>query len=115
MYWFNPILDINAFIGGNVYPFANWSGNPTSTLSTGFDLGVSFSSYGETRADSWFRLFRLGVGYDAARRAASFSFAPFAFNIGKPLPLITNLFLTPRISFDSAGGLVVGVGIGPQL
>lgn len=115
MYWFNPVLDLNGFVGGNVYPFANWGGNQASVLAGGFDFGLSFSSYGETKADSWFRLFRLGIGYDASRNAGHFSFAPFLLNVGKPLPLITNLYIAPQVAFDSAGGLIVGVGIGPQL
>lgn len=114
MFWFNPILDVNIFVGGNLYPFAQWSGRPDSMFSFGADIGLSLSSYGETKADSWFRLFRLGVGYDAERRAGHFSFAPFAFNIGKPLPLLTNLYLTPQIAIDTAGGLILGLGIGPH-
>ncbi|MFA5048321.1 MAG: hypothetical protein WC516_04860 [Patescibacteria group bacterium] len=114
MFWFNPILDVNVFVGGNIHPFGNWSGRPDSIFSFGADIGLSFSSYGETKADSWFRLFRLGVGYDAERRVGHFSFAPFAFNIGKPLPLLTNLYLTPQIAIDTAGGLILGLGIGPS-
>lgn len=114
MFWFNPILDLNVFAGGNVYPFASWSGKPDNRFSLGFDLGLSFSSYGETRADSIFRFLRVGVGYDAWRQAGHFSFAPLAFNAGKFLPLMTNMYLTPQVAFDTAGGLTVGLGIGPH-
>lgn len=114
MFWFNPILDLNMFVGGNVYPIGMWSGRPDSIFSFGGDIGFSFSSYGETKADSWFRLFRLGAGYDASRQAGHFSFAPFAFNAGKPIPLLTNFYITPQVSIDTAGGLVIGIGFGPQ-
>jgi hypothetical protein len=114
MFWFNPILDLNFFAGGRVYGFADGPGHPESIVSLGVDLGLSLSSYGETRINSWFRLFRIGAGYNIERRAAHFSFAPFAFNIGEPLPLLTNLYLTPQISVDTAGGFSVNLGIGPQ-
>lgn len=114
MFWFNPILDLNFFAGGKVYKFATGPGRTESIASIGADLGLSLSSYGETRADSWFRLFRVGVGYNAERQAAHFSFAPFVFNIGKPLPLLTNLYLSPQVGVDTAGGLTINLGIGPQ-
>lgn len=114
MFWFNPILDLNFFAGGKVYEFVNGPGNPGNIISIGVDIGLSLSSYGETRADSWFRLFRIGAGYNAERRAAHFSFAPFAFNLGKPLPLFTNLYLTPQLGLDTGGGMTVNLGIGPQ-
>lgn len=113
MYWFNPKLDLNVFAGGRVVGFASGPGRD-SILSFGADVGLSLSSYGENQVDSWFRLFRFGIGYDAERRAGHLSFAPFAFNIGKPLPLITNLYITPQIGIDTAGGTTVGIGIGPQ-
>lgn len=114
MFWFNPILDLNFFVGGKVYGFALGSERAESILSIGADIGLSLSSYGETKADSWFRLWRFGVGYDAERQAAHFSFAPFAFNVGKPLPLLTNLYITPQVGVDTVGGITVGVGIGPH-
>jgi hypothetical protein len=114
LYWFNPILDLNFFGGWRPYGFADGPGKSSGIISIGVDAGLSLSSYGETRADSWFRLFRIGAGYNAERRAAHFSFAPFAFNLGKPLPLLTNLYLTPQLGIDTAGGLTINLGIGPQ-
>ena len=114
MFWFNPILDLNFFVGGRVYKFANGPGNPKDIFSVGADVGISLSSYGETEADSLFRFLRIGVGYDAERRAAHFSLAPFLYNIGKPLPLLTNLYLAPQVGIDSSGGITVGLGIGPH-
>jgi hypothetical protein len=114
MFWLNPIVDVNFFAGGNIYGFAEGPGRPGSLLSMGADVGLSLSSYGETKADSWFRLFRFSLGYNIERQGAHFAFAPFAFNLGKPLPLLTNLYITPQLGIDSAGGLTLNVGIGPQ-
>ena len=114
MFWLNPIIDINFFVGGNIYGFVSGPGRPRSLLSMGVDVGLSLSSYGETKADSWFRLFRLSLGYNIERQGAHLGFAPFTFNLGKSLPLLTNLYVAPQIGIDSAGSLTLNVGIGPQ-
>jgi hypothetical protein len=113
-FWLNPRVDANFIIGGMAYKFADGPGRPDNILSMGADVGISLSSYGETKVDSWFRLFRFGLGYNAERQAGSLSLAPFAFNVGKPLPLLTNLYFTPQVAIDTAGGLTVNLGIGPQ-
>jgi hypothetical protein len=113
-FWFNPKLDVNFIVGGMVHKFAEGPGHPNNIFSMGVDLGVSLSSYGETKIDSWFRLFRFGLGYNAERQAGTISFAPFSFNVGKPLPLLTNLYFAPQIGVDTGGGITVNMGIGPQ-
>jgi len=115
MFWWNPVLDIGAFAGANVHSLAIGPGRSDGLFSFGAEFGFSFSSYGYTKVDSLWRFFRLGIGYDAERRAAHFSFAPATFNVGDPLPLITNLWLYPYVGIDSGGGLLVGGGIGFQL
>lgn len=115
MFWLNPVLDVDFFCGGLVYGFASGPGRADTILSTGVDVGLSLSSYGETKADSLFRFFRLGVGYDAERRAGRLSVAPLLYNVGKPLPLLTNLYLAPMVAVDTAGGLTVNLGLGLQL
>jgi hypothetical protein len=115
MFWWNPLLDVGAFAGAKIRSFAAGPGRPDSTLSFGAELGISFSSYGHTRADNLWRLFRLGAGYDAERRAAHLSLSPAAFNIGDPLPFLTNLWVYPHVGIDSAGGVLVGGGLGFQL
>jgi hypothetical protein len=112
-FWLNPRLDVNFLAGGMVYKFADGPGR-NNLLSLGVDFGISLSSYGPTKVDSWFRMFRFGLGYNIERQSGILSFAPFAFNLGKPLPLLTNLYLTPQIAIDTGGGLLVNMGIGPQ-
>lgn len=114
-WWWNPKLDVNVFAGGRPWQFATGPGKPGNILSFGADLGFSFSSYGETKVDSLWRFFRFGVGYNSERQAAHLSFAPAAFNLGAPLPLLTNLYLTPQVAVDTAGGLTINMGLGFQL
>lgn len=115
MYWWNPILDIGAFVGANIHSFALGPGRQDSVFSFGAELGVSFSSYGYTQADSLWRFFRLGVGYDAERQAGHLSFSPVTFNMGDPLPVLTNLWIYPYVGIDSGGGILLGGGLGFQL
>lgn len=115
MYWWNPKLDVNLFVGGRIYEMTIGPGRASSLFSFGGDLGVTFSSYGPTKVDSIWRFFRLGAGYDAERQAAHFSFAPVSFNLGRPMPLLTNFYLAPQIALDTAGGITLNLGLGFQL
>jgi hypothetical protein len=112
-FWFNPIVDLNFFAGGRVYQFAEGPGR-NSDASLGVDLGLSLSSFGETKVDSAFRLFRFGFGYNIERQSAQLSFSPITYNIGKPLPLLTNLYVAPQVGVDTNGGINLMLGIGPQ-
>lgn len=113
-FWLNPKLDINAFMGGRVHQFAYGPGNPNEIVSLGLDVGISLSSYGETKINSLFRMFRFGIGYNASRQGGHLSFAPIAFNVGHPLPLLTNLYFTPQVGIDTGGGITINLGIGNQ-
>jgi hypothetical protein len=115
MFWWNPVLDVGAFVGANIHSFALGPGRPNEVFSFGAELGVSFSSYGYTKVDSLWRFFRVGLGYDAERQAGHLSFAPVTFNVGDPLPLLTNLWMYPHVGIDSGGGVVLGGGLGFQL
>jgi hypothetical protein len=114
MFWFNPIIDLDFFVGGRVATFATGPGRSGELVSAGIDLGLSLSSYGETKSDSLIRAFRFGLGYDAERRAGRLSLSPLTFNIGKPLPVLTNLYLTPMFAIDTAGGFTLTLGAGVQ-
>jgi len=114
MFLFNPIIDADFFVGGRVAQFATGPGKPNELVSVGIDVGLSLSSYGDTKTDSLFRLFRFGLGYDAQRTAGHLSVAPITFNIGNPLPVLTNLYLTPMVAIDTAGGVVLDLGAGVQ-
>lgn len=114
MFWVNPTLDISVFGGGTVSQFAPGPGRP-SPFSAGVDLGLNISSYGETKVDSSFKFFRVGVGYNIERQSAHLSVAPITYNVGKPLPLITNLYVGPTLAVDTAGGITLNLGVGLQL
>lgn len=113
-FWWNPKLDLGLFVGGMVFSMGDGPGR-NSLFSFGGELGFSFSSYGTTRIDSLWRFFKIGVGYDASRQAARFSLTPVLFNLGKPLPILTNLYIAPQVGFDTGGGLTISFGLSLQL
>ena len=106
MFWWNPTIDLSIGVGGIVYTITP----PEDLLSVGVDIGLSFSSYGRTKADNLWKFFRIGIGYDAVQESAFLSFAPILFNIGDPMPLLTNLYIVPKISFDHKGNLGITFG-----
>lgn len=71
-------------------------------------LGVSLISYGRTKVDSsWYFLGVHGVFNENHTKIA---FEPFAYNLGEPLPLITNLTIGPIGTYDFTDG-DIGFGI----
>lgn len=114
MYWLNPRLDIGIYAGIKALDVSVFGNDPT-LASVGADLGLSVSSYGENKLDSWWRFFRFGAGYNANRRAFQLSFAPALFNLGKVLPLISNMYIGPNLGIDTGGGMTVNLGLGFQL
>lgn len=98
--WFNPKLDLQFGAGSNQYLGFSWAA----------DLGVSFSSYGKTPDDIFIRLFRVGAGL--TRNGFELSFSPVSYNLGKDLPLISNLWLTAFAGYDfGVMGVHFGAGI----
>jgi hypothetical protein len=92
-FMFNPRLSIGMNIGSEVYPA----------------LEVSFFSYGETKGDMDWRF--LGLGFGATGDHRYLSLAPVEYNIGKPLPMMENLFIAPYIGLDEESNTVWGAQI----
>jgi hypothetical protein len=113
-YWLNPRLDLGIFAGAKALSVP-LLGNDNTLVSVGADLGLSLMSYGETKVESWWRFARFGAGYNINRDAFQLSFAPALFNVGKVLPLITNMYLGPNVGLDSGGGMTINLGLGVQL
>jgi len=106
IFWWNPTLDLSITPGGIIYSITP----PENLWAFGIDLGVSFSSYGRTKADNLWKFFRVGLGYDAIQNSGFLSFSPVLFNFADPMPLLTNLYIIPKISFDYRGNLSLMLG-----
>ena len=72
-------------------------------------LSFSFSGYGKSRSDLDWRFFDFGVSTNGDDTYAKFT--PFAYNIGKPLPVVDNLFLGPFVGLGTGGDKIVGLGL----
>jgi len=106
-FWFNPTIDLSISLGGVIYSIDSI----TNLWSLGVDLGLSLSSYGRTEADNLWKFFRFGLGYDTVQNSAFLSFSPALFNFADPMPLLTNLYIVPKISFDHYGNLTISLGL----
>ena len=95
-----PHLDLAAIVG--------WNG---TAPQYGASLGVSFMGYGLTDNDLSWRFLRLGV--TLSNQNVGLDFEPFAWNLGGPLPLVSNLWIGPFVSWTPinywGGGLMLGV------
>ena len=90
-----------------------WAFNPRTSI--GFNAGttlfpslnLSFFSYGKTKGDMDWKFLTAGGGGNNDDWQLHLS--PASYNIGKPIPLIDNIFLGPYISID--GQSETGIGI----
>jgi len=90
-----------------------WGFNPR--ISLGFNAGttmfpslnMSFFSYGKTKGDMDWKFLTTGIGGNSEDWQVHLS--PASYNIGKPIPLIDNVFLGPYISYDGSGDTGFGV------
>ena len=95
-----PHLDIAAIVG--------WNGLEPQY---GASLGISFMGYGLTYNDLSWRFLRLGLTIPNER--IGLDLAPVLWNLGGPLPLVSNLWIAPfaSLTFPNfwGGGLILGV------
>ncbi len=70
-------------------------------------IEASLFSYGRTKGDMDWRF--LGVGFGANSDSEYLYIAPIEYNIGKPLPMMENLFISPFIGMDTDNETVWGV------
>ena len=76
------------------------------------NLNVSMFSYGRTKVDMDWRFISLGLGVadddDHGSKLVGV-FTPAEYNIGKPLPIVDNVFVGPAISFDTDSEIGLGL------
>lgn len=95
-HWWSPHLDIAAL---------------GTTTGVGASLGISVAGYGKTENDLSWRFVRLSL--DIFDKPAV-GFTPFVYNVGGPMPLISNLYLGPHVGWKLDTGYV-GLMLGSVL
>ncbi len=96
MEWWNPHLDAGVLAGLETY---------TGKGHFGGSVGISLMSYGLTKNDMTWRFLRPGV---TLSNKIGVDLAPVMYNVGEPLPLVSDLYIGPYIGTDFSN---VGVGL----
>lgn len=75
----------------------------------GGELGLSMASYGNPSILTW-RFIRGSVGLNG--RDIFLGLSPIQYNIGAPLPLLSNLWITPELAYGlNTKSYLLGIGI----
>ncbi len=88
-FWFAPHLDLG-IVGG-------FDGQPV----LGGSVGVSLSGYGYTKNDLSFRFARVGM---TLAENPGLELSPVLFNLGGPIPLVSNIWIGPAATFNGKWG-----------
>ena len=72
------------------------------------ELGLSAMGYGKTENDLSWKVIRAGVEYDAFHVGGIL--CPGSYNIGDPLPVVSNIWLSPCYVYDGVHGASVSIG-----
>lgn len=100
---FSPRLFLGFGAGAHLYPAPSLEAVP--------NLQVSLFSYGKTKVSPDWTFIGLGLGYEVSKERLNALFTPFAFNFGKSLPLVDNLYLGPTIGINTSGSISGLIGI----
>lgn len=89
-----------------------WMFNPRLSLGFGYAseifpaLELSLFSYGKSEGDMDWRFLSFGVG--ASDENYYLYTAPVEYNVGKPIPLIDNIFFSPFVGIDKEMSTIFG-------
>lgn len=79
------------------------------------NLFLTLFSHGYTKVNPTWTFLGVGLGYEIQQKNLGFLLSPVNFNVGKPMPLIDNLYIGPMVTIDLKknigilGGLSVGL------
>lgn len=97
-----PHLDIRGMAGLRAGLSPQW----------GLSIGVSAMGYGLTENDLSWRFLNASIDLSSS---IGIGFAPFQYNLGEVVPLISNLWIGPHIGFNIDQEWYVGGSLGAQL
>ncbi len=107
---FDPHLTLGVDVGASIATStdANKSAVQADVVP---NLQVTLFSYGETKVNPDWTFLGLGLGYEAQRNSLGILLSPVNYNVGKPLPLMDNMYLGPVVGVDLEGNVFLGGGI----
>ena len=101
-YWWAPHLDLSV---DNLVTFPYSDGR----YSLGASLGISISAFGRTKNDNDWRFLRLGVGF-TTNKDWFLSATPVQYNLGRYIPLVSDLWLSAGAVYDGGWGAMISIG-----
>lgn len=89
-------------------PHLDIAGGISNQGSVQGEIGLSLMGYGESDVDLTWRFIRGGVSYagDGWGGVA----CPASYNVGAPLPLVSNIWITPCYKYDGQNGASISIG-----
>ena len=121
-------LPIKSAITKEEYPEAKWSfWNPRLFIGVDGGAGINpivgkftpsvnlgIMSYGQYKNQPDFSVLGVGVGIDTVSRVPQVSLTPAAYNLGKHIPLMTNMYIGPsvHVGTDANVSVMLGVRVG---
>lgn len=117
-------IPIDTAITDQLYPEAKFSFmNPRLFLGLDYNtnldklngfivpsLNIGLMSYGVYKTQPDFSLLEFGLGYDPYNEKATLLITPAAYNIGKHLVFMNNLYVAPSIHFGLDNDVRIGLG-----
>lgn len=101
-YWWAPHLDVGGVFGADISP----------QFQTGGSIGVSFMGWGRTVNDLTLRVARISLDYTDM---PGIGITPVLYNVGEPLPLLSNLWIGPHVAYSFGSQWQFGVFLGAVL
>jgi len=101
-FWWAPHVDVGAFGGYHTYLKPGFGGS----------IGFSVMGYGLTENDLTWRVLRVSGDISDT---FGFGLTPVMYNLGDPIPLVSNLWIGPHVTFNLDGSQIVGLWIGAVL
>lgn len=100
-FFVNPRVYLGVGTGATVYPIPGFEFVP--------GLSVSIFSHGTSKKieDTDWSFLGLGIGVGVESKLPVFTLAPVSYNIGKHIPLLTNLHVGPSVGADIHGNFTV--------
>ena len=75
----------------------------------GGSLGISVMAYGKTKDDNDWRFVKLGMGINS-KENPYLSFEPVQYNLGRKIPLVSDLWIGASILYDGSFGIGISIG-----
>lgn len=104
-FWWAPHIDFGVNGGATL----------TGHATMGLDIGFSIMAYGHTKNDNDWRLLRASFGLRDKFKEPQFTLSPVGYNLGKVIPIVSDLWLYPTVGFGFSDTYSLGVTIGTTL